>query len=246
MPAAPCVELARAETVGAAPVVSPSKSTQASYGMPGKLAATLFTTCGAALPVLLPKPPLPVNDAVIVWLPTERVEVENEAWPLALTVTFEARTVAPSEKVTVPAGVPPLEVTVAVKVTDWPEFEGFGVEVTLVEVVKVAWLICSVSVLAVLFCHPVEPVKLAPMVWLPVESEEVLKVAMPDVLTATFEARTVAPSVKVTLPTGVPPELVTVAVKVTLCPCVAGFEDEVSEVSVGFCTTAVTLPVLAE
>jgi hypothetical protein len=142
--------------------------------------------------------------------------------------------------------VPPVEVTVAVKVTDVPEFDGFGVEVTDVEVVKLTGLIVCVRVLAVLFCHPVEPVKLAPIVWLPVASDEVLNVATPDVLTATFEARTVAPSLNVTPPTGVPPELVTVAVKVTLCPCEAGFEEEVSEVAVGLCTTAVTLPVLAE
>ena len=161
-------------------------------------------------------------------------------------MTFDARTVAPSAKVTEPAGVPPELVTVAVKVTDVPKFDGFGVEVTDVEVVKLTALIVCVSVPAVLFCHPVEPVKLAPMVWVPVESDEVLKVAMPDVLTATFEARTVAPSVKVTLPTGVPPELVTVAVKVTLWPCDAGFEDEMRDVAVGLCTTAVTLPVLAE
>ena len=60
--------------------------------------------------------------------------------------------------------------------------------------------------------------KLAPILWLPVASDEVLKVATPEVLTAILEARTVAPSVKVTLPTGVPPVLVTVAVNVTLCP----------------------------
>ena len=117
---------------------------------------------------------------------------------------------------TEPDGVPPVEVTVAVNVTDVPKFEGFGVEVTVVEVGKLVALIVWVSVVAVLFCHPVEPVKLAPMEWVPVESDDVLKVAMPDELTATLEARTVAPSVKVTLPTGVPLELVTVAVKVTL------------------------------
>ena len=47
--------------------------------MPGKLVATLFTTCGAAVPVLVPKPPAPVKAAVMVWLPTESVEVENAA-----------------------------------------------------------------------------------------------------------------------------------------------------------------------
>src|SRR6202012_1081715 len=122
--------------------------------------------------------------------------------------------------------------TVAVKVTDWPEFDGFGVEVTAVDVVNVAGLIVCVNVALVLFCHPVEPVKLATMEWLPLASDEVLKVATPEV-TATLEARVVEPSVKVTVPTGVPPVLVTVAVKVTLCPWVAGFADEASDVVVG-------------
>jgi hypothetical protein len=97
----------------------------------------------------------------------------------------------------------------------------------------------------VLFCHPAEAVKLATMEWLPVASDEVLKVATP-LVTVTFEARTVEPSVKVTLPIGVPPELVTVAVKVTLCPCVAGFEEDEIDVNVGLCTTAVVLPWLDE
>ena len=65
-------------------------------------------------------------------------------------------------------------------------------------------MICSVR-LPLLFCQPVAPVKLAPMAWLPAASDEVLKVATPDALTATFEASVVAPSVKVTLPTGVRP-----------------------------------------
>src|ERR1700722_4080979 len=104
--------------------------------MPGKLEATPFTTCGAAVPLLLPKPPVPVKDAVMVWLPTASVEVENAACPLVLTATAEARTVDPSAKVTEPDGVPLVEVTVAVKVTDWPEFDGFGVEVTVVDVAK--------------------------------------------------------------------------------------------------------------
>ena len=40
-----------------------------------------------------------------------------------------------SLKVTVPVGVPPLDVTVAVKVTDWPDVDGFLDEATEVEVV---------------------------------------------------------------------------------------------------------------
>ena len=131
---------------------------------------------------------------------------------------------------TEPDGVPLVEVTVAVKVTDWPEFDGFGVEATVVDVAKLVWLIVSVR-LPLLFAHPVDPVKLAPMVWLPVASDAVVKVAMP-LVTVTFEAKVVAPSVKVTLPIGVPPELVTVAVNVTLCPCDAGFDEDVTLVEV--------------
>jgi hypothetical protein len=33
-----------------------------------------------------------------------------------------------------PPGVPEVAVTVAVKVTDWPKFDGLGLEVRLVEV----------------------------------------------------------------------------------------------------------------
>ena len=145
-----------------------------------------------------------------------------------------------------PAGVPPVEVTVAVKVTPKPEVEGFGVDVTAVDVVKLDWLIVCVSAELALFCHPVAPVKLATMVWLPVASDEVANVATPDALTATPDASVVAPSVKVTLPAGVPLALVTVAVKVTLCPGDAGFEEELSavEVATGATTLCVSVAVL--
>jgi hypothetical protein len=104
--------------------------------MPGKLPfETLWTTCETD-PLLVPKPLDPVNEAVIVSVPTANVEVEKVAWPLVLTATFEARTVEPWVKVTEPEGVPPVEVTVAVKVTDWPEFEGFSDDATVVEVAK--------------------------------------------------------------------------------------------------------------
>ena len=49
------------------------------------------------------------------------------ACPLPFTATFEASVVLPSVNVTVPVGVPPLEVTVAVIVTDFPKVDGFGV-----------------------------------------------------------------------------------------------------------------------
>jgi hypothetical protein len=94
------------------------------------------TTCGAALslPLLFTHPVAPVNDAVIVWLPTARVVVLNAACPLPFTATFDASVVAPSLNVTVPVGVPAADVTVAANVTDCPEVDGFGEELTLVAV----------------------------------------------------------------------------------------------------------------
>jgi len=77
----------------------------------------------------------------MVWEPRESAEVETIAWPLPSTAVGPPRIVpaaqVPSLKVTLPvvtavAGVP--LVTVAVKVTDSPELEGFCDEVTPVEV----------------------------------------------------------------------------------------------------------------
>jgi hypothetical protein len=61
-----------------------------------------------------------VKVAVTSCVPAASAEVLKAAWPAALTATLEASTVLPSANVTVPTGTPPLEVTVAVKVTDWP------------------------------------------------------------------------------------------------------------------------------
>ena len=65
-------------------------------------------------------------------VPPASVEVVNAAFP-ALSAT-EVSVVALSLKVTVPAGVPEVAVTVAVNVTDWSKAEGFAEEVTEVEV----------------------------------------------------------------------------------------------------------------
>ena len=82
--------------------------------------------------------------------------------------------------------------------------------------------------------------------WEPAVSVEVVKVAWPEALRATPEARIVAPSVKSTVPvvTGLPP-LVTVAVNVTDWPTVDGLTEDVSTVAVAArCTTWVTEPLL--
>src|SRR6185369_9828909 len=95
-----------------------------------------LTTCGAALslPLLSAQPAAPVKEAVTVWLPTASAVVLKAAWPVPSTATLDARVVAPSVKVTVPAGTPAPEVTVAVNVTDCPDVEGLGAEVSVVVV----------------------------------------------------------------------------------------------------------------
>jgi hypothetical protein len=51
------------------------------------------------------------------------------------------------------------------------------------------------------------------------------------------EPSVIVPFLKVTLPVGVPPTEVTVAVKVTAAPNVEGFKDDVSAVEVVACFT---------
>lgn len=127
------------------------------------------------------------------------------------------RVVAPSLKVTVPVGVPlpgEFALTVAVKVTDWPETDGFAEDVTDV-VVSSVLTVCVKAELVLVLKLPSPPytaviecdVTLNPFVanvaWPP------LSVPVPKV---------VAPSLNVTVPVGVPlpGELAeTVAVKVT-------------------------------
>jgi hypothetical protein len=70
------------------------------------------------------------------------------------------------------------------------------------------------------------------IVWFPVVSVEVVKVAWPDAM-VTLAARVVAPSVKVTVPLGVPVPGATaaaVAVKVTVWPTYEGLGEELTVV----------------
>ena len=89
----------------------------------------------------------PPNDAVMVWLPAESVEVANVAVPFVSVPV--PRVVAPSAKVTVPDGVPlpgAVAATVAVNVTVCPEIEGFGEEVSAS--VVLAWPTVTVAAVA--------------------------------------------------------------------------------------------------
>lgn len=67
--------------------------------------------------------------------PAASAEVLKETWPLELSGAC-ARIVLPCWKVTWPVGVPVAggtAATVAVKVTDCPRLDGFGVEASVVE-----------------------------------------------------------------------------------------------------------------
>jgi hypothetical protein len=169
---------------------------------------------------------------VIEWLPTASVEEVNVALP-AVTVTALARVVVPSVNLTVPVGVPLADAMVAVRVTDDPDVDGFAEEVTVV-VVDPPVTTCESAVLA-LFVKPPVPVKVATIECVPAARADVAKVALPAE-TATFDANVVAPSVKVTVPVGVPPEEVMVAVNVTDDPDADGFADELNAVPVAPCT----------
>ena len=136
------------------------------------------------------------------------------------------RVVEPFLNVTLPVGVPPLEVTVAVKVTAWPDFDGLRDEVSEVEVLAL-FTVC-VSTAEVLPEKLALPPYTAVMECDPTARVEVANVAFPPASVPVPKVFT--PFLKVTVPVGVPPVDVTVAVNVTLAPNVEGFSDEATEV----------------
>jgi hypothetical protein len=177
----------------------------------------------------------------MVSVPVVRAVVEMLALP-PLRATLEASVVVPDLKVTVPVGVPIDEVTVAAIVTVRPVVWGLGDAVTVVVVVALTiWL----SAVEVLPSQPVEPVKTAVIECVPEASEEVENVALPVVVvTVTPEASVVVPSMKATVPEGIPIVEVTVAVKVTDCDGLDGFSEDATDVDVLTCTTWVNVPLL--
>ena len=74
---------------------------------------------------------------------TASVEVVKVAWPVPSRVEVP-NVEEPSLKVTVPVGTPPLDVTAAVKVTDWLNTEGLVEELTVVVVAKALCTVCTV------------------------------------------------------------------------------------------------------
>src|SRR5712692_1068280 len=168
----------------------------------------------------------------MLWAPTASEAVVKVAEPPA-SVPVPMLT-PKSLKVTVPLGVPApgaTAVTVAVKVTDWPNTDGFTDDATAVE--ELALLTVWVSVWLLPLKLP-SPLYVAVMVWLPTVRLEVAQVALAPARATALQI-VLAPSWKVTLPVGEPAPgavTLTVAVKVTDCPNTDGFWFELSAVEV--------------
>jgi hypothetical protein len=166
-----------------------------------------------------------------------------------LTVPFESSVPIPSEFIpfrnsTVPVGVPEpglMAVTVAVKVTVAPEFDGLGTPTTTVFVSAAT---VAVSCADVLVLKLGSPSYLAVSVLVPMGSDDVVSIAVPFVRGTLWIK--VMPFMKSTLPVGVPiPGLmaVTVAVSTTGLPRVERDGETVRAVVLLACITVMALAV---
>src|SRR5437868_6254910 len=87
-----------------------------------------FTCCEVLELLLFCQPPVPLNAAERLCVPTDKEELEKEALPLPSTLALPS-VVAPSLNATEPVGVPAPEsaaATCAVSVTDCPYVDGLG------------------------------------------------------------------------------------------------------------------------
>ncbi len=91
-----------------------------------------FTTWLSTGEVLAEKLMFPLYTALMEAMPVTRLALVRVATPFASVAL--PRDVLPFSNVTVPVGVPDDEVTVAVKVTDWPKVAGFKDDVRAVVV----------------------------------------------------------------------------------------------------------------
>jgi hypothetical protein len=172
---------------------------------------------------------LGANDALTGWLPTDNAVAVTLAVPEA-SVSTSPQSVPPLEKVITPR-VQTAGVTVAVKVTGWPNADGFGDEVKLVLVPARFTTCCTV--------FDVDPAQssvslganAAVTEWFPANRSDVVNLATPDSIAAVSSA--VLPSLNVTVPAvQAAADEVTVAVNVTDWPKVDGLADELSDVAV--------------
>lgn len=189
-----------------------------------------------------PKVLLPAYVAVMANVPAGSDEMF--ALPTPPTNVEVPRDVLPFMNVTLPLGVPTDEVTVAVKVTDCPYVEGFADEASATNVI--AGFTCWVRIAEVLPGNTLVPAYTAVIELLPTLNVFLDSAATPSESVALPSVA--LPLMNVTLPVGVPAEEVTFAVKVTDCPYVEGFADEVSatEVAPGFTCCVRIVEVLPE
>ena len=167
-------------------------------------------------------------------MPREKNVVENVAIPFASKTPPGVKSVEPWLKSTVPLGMPPpVALTCAVKVTACPKTDGLGAELTAV-VVAVSTDCGTAESSPLLVWKFVLPLYVPVMVLLPNASEDVVNVATPPDSVTPPGLRSVAPSVKSTVPVGTPglPGALTVAVIVTGWPNADGFGEELTTVVV--------------
>lgn len=130
---------------------------------------------------------------------------------------------APSKKVTVPVGVPEPLLTVAVNVTGFPNTAGFCEVAT--DMVVAFPLTIWLSAVDVLGSKVASPWYAAVIECVPTTSAAVEMEALPAASRVPLPMEEV-PSKKTTVPVGVPPAPVTVAVNVTDCWAVEGLSEE--------------------
>jgi len=145
--------------------------------------------------------------------PTAREAVVSVAMPEESSVPVP-RLVAPSRNVTVPVGMPTGELTVAVKVTDWPKVDGFAEDTRTVVVAGLS----TVNVAALEVALPAELLNTA---WyrLPFSDKLAVNVSVVEVAPA-ISLKLTPPSVLAchwTVGGGVP---VAAAVNEAVCPAV--------------------------
>jgi hypothetical protein len=148
---------------------------------------------------LPPKLALPAYVATRVFVPA-LVGVSEQ--PPAVTVPMQFT--EPSLTVTLPVGVPPLEVTLNVTFTAWPTAEGSGVSPVIVVIVLASLTVCATpaDVLPAKFVFPA-------YVAVSVLAPAVVGVRLHPPA-ATVPTQFTVPSLTVTLPVGFPPAEVTV------------------------------------
>jgi hypothetical protein len=191
-----------------------------------KVATAALTVWATGLEVPGGYVPSPGYVTVIECTPVASEEVVHRATPPVSVTELQLEIAAPlSLKVTVPEGVPALPVRVAVKVTVWPDIEGFSDE--LMRKLATAALTVWLTVLDVPGTYVASPEYVTVMECAPTAIDEVVHRATPaESVTELHPEIPVPLSLKVTVPEGAPALPVSVAIHVTAWPDIEGFSVE--------------------